>query len=538
MSSIAFPRPAARAGALPPGAGHAPTFSAPILRAPSFRILAFSAACALLLNACGGGETEEPPLRVDAVGAAATDAIIAESTVSGLTARDGEGRTVPGLARSWRVSDDGLSIVFRLRDAVFAGGRPVMASDVVASIDRARTGTSGPVVRDLLAGVTRVSAPLPDVVELRLSTPQPELLELLATPPLAVRYRGRQSQAGPFTAAPEPLEPGTTAPAGGPAERTTRLIRNPDYFAADRVGVAAATVRRSTADMAIQRFNRGESDLVLGGQLEGLGSARVTARRETLRLEQPRAALLLLVNRTQGKLSLLGVRKALQLAVDRDAIGRGLFGSEAARPVLGLVPGTVIAYAGPSPDWAGLPLVARQEEARRLLAEAGIDSVSSRMRVAVAVSTSPADDRLMAAIASDYAAVGIDFVLIRRTPRDHAVAIAQGAFELALVRLESPINSPLPFLMPNRCGANRHGVCLPEADALLKDSWTAATLAERQIAIAAAERLWAEDGASIGLIQPIDWSLVSPRIAGFSTNPSAVHALRHLSIAKDRKLLE
>jgi len=498
---------------------------------------------ALLLIACRGGEAEEPPLRVDAVGPAATEALIAESTTAGLTARDAEGRVVPGLAQSWRVSDDGLSIVFRLRDAVFVGGRPVTAADVVASVERARRGTagmvgSGAITRDLLAGVTRVSAPLADVVELRLSTPQPELLEMLATPALAVRYRGRQSQAGPFTAAAEPVAPGTAAPAGDPAERPTRLTRNADYFGAENVKIDAATIRRSTAEAALRRFNRGETDLVLGGQLEGLGSARVTARRETLRLEQPRASLLLLVNQSRGRLSDLGVRNALQLAVNRDSLGPSLFGSQAARPVLGLVPGTVAAYSAPSPDWAGLPLVARQEEARRLLAEAGFDPVTERMRIAVAISTSPADDRLMSLIAADFAAVGVDFVLIRRSPREHARAITQGEFELALVRRESSINSPLPFLLPNRCGANRHGVCLPEADMLLKDSWAAATLVDRMTALAAAERLWAEDGASIGLVQPLDWSLVSPRLAGFATNPSAVHALRHLSVTEDRRLLK
>ena len=492
----------------------------------------------LLLAGCGSNDSEEPPLRVDAIGATATEELIADSASAGLTARDSGGRIVPGLAQSWRVSDDGLSIVFRLRDARFVGGRPIAAADVVASIERARKAPAGNAMRDLLAGVTRVSAPLDDVVELRLSTPQPELLELLATPFLAVRHRGQQAQAGPFTPSPEPLEPGKTAPSGEPAERATRLTRNPDFYAADSIGIAAATVRQNEADAAIRRFNRGETDLVLGGELEGLGSARVTARRETLRLEQPRAALLLLVNHKRGKLAELGVRNALQLAVNRDALGPALFGSQSARPVLGLVPESIAAYTPPAPDWAGLPLVARQEEARRLLAEAGIDPLTARLRVAVAISTSPADTRLMTAMAADYAAVGVDFVLIRRSPREHARAVKQGEFELALVRHGSPIDSPLPFLLPNRCGANRHGLCLPEADALLQSGWSAPTLSERMSALAAAERLWAEDGASIGLVQPVDWSLVSPRLVGFSANPSAVHALRHLSITADRKILK
>jgi ABC-type transport system substrate-binding protein len=486
---------------------------------------------ALLVAACRPGEDDAPPLRVEGIGPAASS-LVAESVSAGLTARDAAGRIVPGLARSWRVSDDGLSILFRLRDANFASGRRILAADVVASLQRARSGREGALVRDLLAGVTGISAPLDNVVELRLSTPQPELLELLATPPLAVSVRGKGGEAGAFVASAEPANPGASG------ERRTHLRRNPGYFAADDVALAAATVGSAGAEAALARFNRGETDLVVGGQLDGFGAARVTAGREALVLEQPRAALLLLVNSSKGELARLDVRRALQLAINREALGPDLFGSQAAAAVPGLVPPLITGYGASPPDWTRQPLVARQEEARRLLAQAGVNPVTARLRLTVAVSDSAAETRLMRSVAADVAAVGVDLALERRTPADQARAVAAGAFELALVRRDAAYNSPLPFLLPLRCGANRHGACLPEADRLLAGSWKAPTLAERMAALAAAERLWVDDAVAIGLVQPIDWSLVSQRIGGFVANPGGSHALRHLRFLPDRKLLK
>jgi ABC-type transport system substrate-binding protein len=487
-------------------------------------------AATLLLGACRGGEAEDQPLQVDAVTPRAERALVADAISEGLTARDAAGQVVPGLAQSWRVSDDGLSIVFRLRAASFAGGRPITAADAVASIQRARTGQAGPQARDLLAGVTGVSAPLDNVIEIRLSTPQPEILELLATPALAVRRGGSRETAGAFLVGTAPPPADATEP------KPTRLTRNPNFHAAQSVRLEAADIRAVDADAAIRRFNRGATDLVVGGGLEGLGTARVTARREALLLEQPRAALLLLVNYRRAPLSDQRVRRALMLGVDRVSLGQRFFGSQAAAEVRGLTPGNIAGYRPAETGWAGQPFVSRQEDARRLLAEAGIDSLSDPLTLSVAIGDSDAEARLMELVARDYAALGVTLRLERRDPAAHRRTIAGGNFDLALLRRETPIDSPIPFLSPFQCNRNRHGVCMPEADRLLADSWKAPTRNERLAALAAAERLWAEDGAAIGLVQPLGWSLVSRRVGGFAANPSGSHALRHLAIEQRRQL--
>ncbi|NKC49808.1 ABC transporter substrate-binding protein [Ochrobactrum anthropi ATCC 49188] len=49
----------------------------------------------------------------------------------------------PGLAESWTVSPDGLTLKFKLRDAKFSDGTPVTAEDVKFSIERAASKESG-----------------------------------------------------------------------------------------------------------------------------------------------------------------------------------------------------------------------------------------------------------------------------------------------------------------------------------------------------------------------------------------------------------
>jgi ABC-type transport system substrate-binding protein len=499
----------------------------------------------LLAAGCERAAPEEPPLRVDAAGERAARTLVAEAVSEGLTARDARGQVVPGLAQSWRVSDDGLSIVFRLRPAQFADGTPVTAADAVRSMERARAGRAGPLARDLLQGVTAVSAPVETVVELRLSTPQPELLELLATPMLAIRAGGRRATAGAFLvegngAAEDRAAGDKLAAAGQPAE-PVRLVPNPRFHGAERVALRAATVTVQRPEEAVRRFNMGEADMVLGGGLDGLGAARVTARRETLLLEQPRAALLLLVNQRNEALADARVRRALLLAIDREALGQTLFGSAAAVPLFGVTPATLGGRSTQPPEWAARPFVARQESARQLLAEAGFDAAlggGRRLVLQVAITDAAGDTRLMERVGADLAAVGVDLKLARRAPEAHAEAVRAGRFDLALVQRETPVDSPLPFLQPLRCGRNAHGVCLADADRLLAESWSAPTRASRLAMLAEAEQMWVEDGAAIGLVQPLGWSLVSPRISGFAANPTGSHALRHLSLEPERRLLK
>jgi len=93
--------------------------------------------------------------------------------------RDGLG-VQPGLATAWQTSADGKAVTLTLRSGVkFADGSPLLASDVVWSLDRARDPKAG-AWSGSLASIDRIDA-AGDAVTLTLKNPDPTIIPALAT---------------------------------------------------------------------------------------------------------------------------------------------------------------------------------------------------------------------------------------------------------------------------------------------------------------------------------------------------------------------
>ncbi|MFN7177399.1 MAG: ABC transporter substrate-binding protein, partial [Thermaurantiacus sp.] len=255
-----------------------------------------------------------------------------------------------------------------------------------------------------------------------------------------------------------------------------------------------------------------------------------------LRLEPSRGVLMFLVNQREGPLADLRVRQALNKAVDRSALARLIFGTEAAAPVTAIVPRSLPSYAlAPEPEWVALSLDDRRGEAARLLGEAGIGP-ETPVKLTVAAGMSQEEMRLLERIGADWGPLGIELQVARLRPDALTATVEKGETDLALVVRRTRIDSPLPFLLPLTCGANAQGICIDAADRLIAESWKAPSLAERLRAIAAAERLWSEDVAVIALFQPLAWSLVQPGIEGFESNQAGARSLLRLGRSEDRRL--
>lgn len=89
-----------------------------------------------------------PPTLDPAVAQDATSAEYIVHLFSGLVRLSAELEVEPDLAERWEVADDGRTYTFRLREeATYADGRPVLAEDVVYSLERA----AGPELRSPVA---------------------------------------------------------------------------------------------------------------------------------------------------------------------------------------------------------------------------------------------------------------------------------------------------------------------------------------------------------------------------------------------------
>ncbi len=460
---------------------------------------------------------------------------IDEATGLGLTRRDARGRVVAGLAQSWRVSNDGSFVVFRLRPIMAVGDRLVEASDVARALEAAVRAPAHADLRDLLGGEIDVRAPLPEVVEIRLSTPQPELPDLLALPDMAIRPTGSGRRRtprlpGPLMEANAPHKPANDKASADKAKGRTLLVPDPGFgFPQETEGMPGVALLRLDPDSAVLRYQERDIDFVVGGLMRGLDDAARISERQGLVVAPARAVARLAVNQKSGPLSDGRVRLALAQAIDRDGLARAFGPSNAGEPLIGLIPPNISGQVqGERPAWLTRTLAERQAEAQRLVAEAGFGPDGERLRLRLAIGRSREETRLGEWLANDWAGLGVDLIVERRSASGLRRAIDAGDVELALDLVESPVDAPSLFLSRLPCGRNRLGLCLPEADQLWQASWKAPTLAERMAAVGAAERLWLEEAHMIPLFQPVRWWLARPRLVEPPPGVDSRHALAHI----------
>lgn len=104
-----------------------------------------------------------------------------------LTELDSTLKVVPGLAESWDVSADGLTITLHLRSGVtFHDGKPFTSADVKYSLDAIALEATVAVAAATLASVQEVQAPDPQTAVIKLKNPDAAILAGLATVNLAM----------------------------------------------------------------------------------------------------------------------------------------------------------------------------------------------------------------------------------------------------------------------------------------------------------------------------------------------------------------
>ena len=470
---------------------------------PGFLRLALLAS-ALLVSGCDDAETG--PIRVSAIGEPPQllnpnlrpldppSAFLVESIAEGLVRFDAAGEIEPALAQSWIVSDDGLRYTFRIRRTQWPDGRPVTAEQVVARLIAANSRASRNPLKPVLGGIEAIVAMTDQVLEIRLRGPRPNLLQLLAQPQMAIVVAGRGT--GPLAV--------TENQAGA---LRLGVPQEEDEAEARRGDQPEILLRGERAAAAVARFAEGGNDVVLGGTLGDLPIARA-ARVQAARLVFDPAfglfGLAFAVN--EGPLADPAVRRAMSMAIDRDALAAAL-AVPALQPRTSLAPAVAPELPQPAqPDWVASPMPMRRQTAATTIA-----ALIEPLRVRVALPDGPGYRLLFAYLRRDWRLVGIEAV---RVPPSQPA-------ELRLIDEVAPALLATWYLRHFTCDSAR--ICDPAADQALQAARTAATAAERQGHLAIADQILAGLVPFIPIGSPVRWSLVSPRLTGFRPNPFARH---------------
>jgi oligopeptide transport system substrate-binding protein len=443
------------------------------------------------------------------------------------------GAPLPGVARSWNVSADGLVWTFHLRaDARWSNGDPVTAADFVYSYRRMLTPALAAAKAPLFFAVRNAQeycrGTLGDFAAVGFAAPDSRTF--IITFSHSVPYLPALAATGAWL----PVHPATLEREGagrdshwaepgrlvgnGPYQLTAWLrsqhlefSRNPHYWNAAAVAVPTLRlVSFDSGDAEERAFRSGQLDLTLSVPIQRI--AHYAAQEpDRLRRQPLFETRYLALNLQHGPLADARVRRALSLVIDRSALTtRVLQGGQ--RPALSLIPPGLGGYT--PAETLGEDVAA----ARQLLAAAGYPGGRGFPRLEFSTWTNtPVLEVLQQRWKNE---LGIDTGIVLREGRAHLAALAAGDFDLALMPLipdyDDPSDGFADFLTAAPTNYGRWHE--PAYDTLVQAADQNPDPGRRLAQYQAAEKILLHDLPAIPLYFGVQNYLISPQVHGWQTD--------------------
>jgi peptide/nickel transport system substrate-binding protein len=277
---------------------------------------------------------------------------------------DGKG-VEPELATDWKISDDGLSATFTLRDGVtFSDGSPLTVDDVVFSLTRAidQDGSWG----FLFSPVKAVSAVDDKTIRFEMSEPFAPLLPALSTFAASIYSKANFEKWGsPEAAGQHPLGTGAFMLEKWDKGQQVALTKNPNYWQAGKPYLDKVVFTVVGDDNArVLQLQSGAADVidfVPPNQVDQIKASGTQIERV-----DGTAVGWFTLNEAKKPLDEANVRCALAWAVDRQAIANNVYFG-LATPAKSIIPSTTL-YYDPNTNPIGFDLT----KAKQLLSQSSV----------------------------------------------------------------------------------------------------------------------------------------------------------------------
>ena len=469
----------------------------------------------------------------------------------GLTIEAPDGAVIPGVAESWEVSDDGMTYTFSLRQtARWSNGDPVTAADfeygLRRSVDPATLSNYSSVLEPIVNAAEIIRGELPpeelgvEAVDdytfvIRLNGPTPYLPGLLNHSTTYPIHRGNVEEFGAkFIRAGNLVGNGAYQLDEWVVQSHIKLSRNVHYWGNDDTSIDEVYYYPTeNQDAELKRFRAGELDIT-----EDIPHKQIDWVRENLadsvRIDPYLGSYYFGFNVTRPPFKdQPELRTALAMAIDRDIITGKVTGAGEI-PAYGWVP-PVSGYAQRQVEWANWTQDERNDEARRLYAEAGY-SRDNPFKVELMYNTNDNHKRLSIAVAAMWKQVlGVETSLVnqewkvfldtRNLKQDTQIFRGGwiGDYDDAFTFTQ---------LMYSTNAMNHPGYANAEYDALVRRAAAEGDLAKRAGLMAEAETLLLADLPVLPIYFYVSTHLVRPWVGGRVANIMDHHYTKNLYILK------
>jgi oligopeptide transport system substrate-binding protein len=467
----------------------------------------------------------------------------------GLTATDSEGTVVPGVAEKWE-QKDATTWIFHLRkNAKWSNGEPVVAADFVYGCQRLvdpkiaspYANTFGVFLLNGAEIVTGKKSPdtlgirAVDAYTVEIKTPYPVsfIPELMSNTNLGPLNKAAVDKYGKDWTKPGKLvSNGAFMLKDWQVNNKLVLVRNPQYWDIAHVQLSQVTylpVESETTD--IKLFQSGENDWVY--QLPSGTYAKYKQEfASDIKLSPMLGLRFYSFNNKDPLLKDVRVRQALSMVIDRDILAQRVT-ADGQIPAYGVIVKGVKGADVTAYEWSAWPMPKRVEEAKKLLAQAGVKPGTT---IHFAMNSSDYHKKMAIFAASEWKTkLGLETqidtmefkVLLKKR---HA-----GDYQIARNGWVADYNDATTFLQLVQCGSdqNDNGNCNLKADALVKEANATTDQARRTQLQTQAAKLVMDDYPMLPLLQYTLVRLVKSYVGGYSLkNPMDRYRSKDMYIVK------
>lgn len=501
------------------------------------------------------GNAGEPQTLDQAQTSINIEGFVLKDLYEGLVIYDPEGEVVPGTAESWEVSEDGTVYTFAIRDdANWSNGDPVVAEDFVYSMRRLQDPETAAGYANLLYPILNAEAvntgemPVEELgvravddktLEITLERPTPFFIELLTHQTgLPVHPATVEAEGANF------VRPGTMVSNGAfrltaqVANDHIRVEKNEEYWDADNVALEAVMFYPIDDVAASQRrFQAGELDVVLNFAADQIDFLRAEFGEEQVRVEGRLSTEYYTFDTRTPPFDDVNVRRALSMVIDRDFLSEEIFNG-ARLPQYSMVPPGIENYGEPAqPDFASLDQLDREDEALRLIEEAGFGEGGQPLNIEIRYNTNTDHERVATAIADNWRTVlGANVTLTNLDVSSHYAYLQEGGvFNVARAGWVGDYGDAENFLAlaTTANGTFNYSKWTNEDyDRLVAESYDEQDPERRREILHEAETILLREQPNAPILSSASLWLVSDRVGGWVDNAVESHKSKDLTVTR------